>query len=54
MPPGATLDTDRVALLAQLSRALFFHEDNEQSVTVADRALPAAERLDELALVADL
>ena len=53
-PPGAPLDTDRVALLAQLSRALFFHEDNELSIAVADRALPAAERLDELALVADL
>ena len=52
--PGTTLDAARVALLAQLSRALFFHEANERSIAVADRALPAAEHLDELALVADL
>ena len=52
--PGTTLDADRVALLAQFSRALFFNEDNERSIAVADRALPAAERLDALALVADL
>ena len=53
-PPGAALDADRVALLAQYSRALFFNEENERSIAVADRALPAAERLDALALVADL
>ncbi len=53
-PVGAPLDTDRVALLAQLSRVWFFLNENERSILVADRALPAAERLDALALVADL
>jgi len=53
-PVGAALDADRVALLAQLSRVAFFSDQNERAIQVADRALPAAERLDELALVADL
>ncbi|HEX6867416.1 MAG TPA: adenylate/guanylate cyclase domain-containing protein [Candidatus Limnocylindrales bacterium] len=53
-PDGATLDTDRVALLGQLARVAFFLYQNERSVQVADRALPAAERLDALALIADL
>ena len=48
------LDTDRVALLAQLSRVAFFLDENERSIQIADRALPAAEHLDALALVADL
>ncbi len=52
--PDMPLDRDRVALLGQLSRASFFHEDNLRSLEVADRALPAAEHLDAVPLVADL
>ncbi len=51
---GVELDADRVELLAQLSRGLFFHEEHERAIRIADRALPAAERLDAVALVADL
>jgi class 3 adenylate cyclase/tetratricopeptide (TPR) repeat protein len=51
---NAELDVDRVALLAQLARAYFFHEEGARSVGVADRALPAAEHLDAVPLVADL
>ncbi len=43
-----------VALLAQLSRALFFREHHQRAVEVADRALEAAERLDVVPIVADL
>ena len=52
--PDTPLDEDRVALLGQLSRACFFHEDNPRALEIADRALPAAEHLDALPLVADL
>jgi class 3 adenylate cyclase/tetratricopeptide (TPR) repeat protein len=54
VPPDTPLDEDRVALLGQLSRACFFHEDNPRALQIADRALPAAEHLDALPLVADL
>ncbi|MEO5919276.1 MAG: adenylate/guanylate cyclase domain-containing protein, partial [Candidatus Limnocylindrales bacterium] len=52
--PDIELDEDRVTLLAQLSRALFFHEENLQAVAVADRALSRAERLNAVSLVAEL
>jgi len=42
-----------VALLSQLSRALFFHEEHRRAVEVADRTLEAGERLDLPAIVAD-
>jgi hypothetical protein len=42
-----------VALLAQLSRAYFFHEEHRRAVEVADRALAAGERLDLVSLVSD-
>ncbi len=51
---GVELDADRVDLLAQLSRGYFFHEEHARSIGIADRALPAAERLDAVSLVADL
>ncbi|MEP7378266.1 MAG: adenylate/guanylate cyclase domain-containing protein, partial [Chloroflexota bacterium] len=54
IPDGAELDTDRVELLSQLSRVYFFHEEHERAIAIADRALPVAERLDAVALVADL
>jgi len=53
-PEGAHLDSDSVELLGQLSRARFFHEEHERAIAIADRALPVAERLDAVALVADL
>jgi class 3 adenylate cyclase/tetratricopeptide (TPR) repeat protein len=43
-----------VALLAQLSRALFFREEHRRSIEVADRALATGERLDLVAMVSDL
>ena len=42
-----------VALLAQSSRAFFFHEEHRRAVEVADRALEAGERLDLPAIVSD-
>ncbi len=53
-PSGVELDADRVALLGQLSRAYFLHEEHERAVAIADRALPRAERLDDVRAVADL
>jgi class 3 adenylate cyclase/tetratricopeptide (TPR) repeat protein len=50
----APLDRDRIALLAQLARGYFFHEEHARAIPVADRALAAAERLDAVDLVADL
>ncbi len=50
----AVLDADRVALLAQLSRAYFFHEEHDRAIGIADRALPRAEWLDAVSLVAEL
>ncbi|MEO6351345.1 MAG: AAA family ATPase [Candidatus Limnocylindrales bacterium] len=54
VPEGADLDADRVDLLSQLSRAYFLHEEQERAISITDRALPVAERLDAVALVADL
>jgi class 3 adenylate cyclase len=42
-----------VALLAQLSRAYFFNDNQLQAIAVADRALQAGERLDLAAIVSD-
>jgi tetratricopeptide (TPR) repeat protein len=50
----APLDSDRIALLAQLSRGYFFREEHARAIAIADRALAAAERLDAVELVADL
>ncbi len=52
--PDAELDADRVALLAQLSRAYFIHEEHTRAIGIADRALPRAERMDAVAQVAEL
>jgi class 3 adenylate cyclase/tetratricopeptide (TPR) repeat protein len=46
-------DPEYVALLGQLARAYFLHEKFEQAISVADRALAAAERADLQAIVAD-
>jgi class 3 adenylate cyclase/tetratricopeptide (TPR) repeat protein len=43
-----------VALLAQLSRAYFFHEELQRAIEMADRALEAGERLDLPRIVADV
>ncbi|MGZ6269449.1 MAG: adenylate/guanylate cyclase domain-containing protein, partial [Candidatus Limnocylindrales bacterium] len=43
-----------VALLAQLSRAYFFHEEHRRAIEVADRALAAGELLDLVPTVSDL
>jgi class 3 adenylate cyclase/tetratricopeptide (TPR) repeat protein len=43
-----------VALLAQLSRALFFNDDQRRAIEVADRALEAGERLDLAPIVSDV
>ncbi|HEY6058427.1 MAG TPA: hypothetical protein VIV06_10365, partial [Candidatus Limnocylindrales bacterium] len=43
-----------VALLAQFCRACFMHDEHTRAVSVADRALEAAERLDLVAIVSDL
>ena len=51
---GHTLGPGGVALLAQLSRAYFFHEEHRRAVEVADRALAAGERLDLVAIVSDV
>ena len=50
---GAPSGPGGVALLSQLSRAQFFHEEHRRAVEVADRALEAGERLDLPAIVAD-
>jgi tetratricopeptide (TPR) repeat protein len=42
-----------IELLGQLARGYMLHERLEQAITVADRALAAAERTDLVALVAD-
>ena len=43
-----------VALLAQLSRAYFFNDDQRRAIEVADRALEAGERLDLAPIVSDV
>ena len=43
-----------VALLAQLSRALFFNDDQRRAIEIADRALEAGERLDLAPIVSDV
>jgi len=59
LEPGSTefddLDGDAgfVALLGQLARAYFLHEDQVPAIAVADRALAAAERADLHAIIAD-
>jgi class 3 adenylate cyclase len=50
---GRDVGPGGVALLAQLSRAYFFHEEHRRAVEVADRALAAGERLDLVAIVSD-
>ena len=52
-PVGTVVGPGGVALLAQLSRAYFFHEEHRRAVEVADRALAAGERLDLVAIVSD-
>jgi class 3 adenylate cyclase/tetratricopeptide (TPR) repeat protein len=51
----ADLDTDPgfVALLGELARAYFLHEDLEPAIEVADRTLAAAERADLSLIIAD-
>ena len=51
----ADLGTDPgyIALLGQLARGYFRHQEHERAIAVADRALAAAERADLVALVAD-
>jgi hypothetical protein len=53
-PDGQADDPGRVALLAQLSRGTFLHEEHRRAVELADRALEAAERLDLVPTVSDL
>jgi len=53
-PEGLALGPGAVALLAQLSRAYFFHEEHRRAIEVADRALASGERLDLVAIVSDL
>jgi len=53
--PGIPVESPgRVALLGQLSRAYFLNDGYERAIAVADRALEAAERLDLVAVVADV
>jgi class 3 adenylate cyclase/tetratricopeptide (TPR) repeat protein len=55
VPPDRPLDgSGRVALLAQLCRAYFMHDDYTKSIAIADRTLDAAERLDLVAIVSDV
>ncbi len=51
---GVPSGPGEVALVAQLSRALFFRDQQQRAIEVADRALEAAERLDVVPIVADL
>ncbi len=53
-PGGPAVGPGGVALLGQLSRAYFFHEEHRRAIEVADRALAAGERLDLVAIVSDV
>ena len=53
-PDGLGVGPGGVALLGQLSRAYFFHEEHRRAIEVADRALAAGERLDLVAIVSDV
>ncbi len=46
-------DAALIRLRGQLARAYFFHDEDARAVTVADEVLAAAERLDQVAAVAD-
>src|SRR5439155_22543592 len=55
LEPGRAPDgPGRVALLGQLCRAYFMHDEHEQAIAVADRTLEVAERLDLVAIVSDV
>jgi len=53
-PDGPGVGAGGVALLGQLSRAYLFHEEHRRAIEVADRALAAGERLDQVAIVSDV
>ena len=46
-------DRNVVLLQVTLARAYVFHDENERAIALADRALVAAERLDQTSIIAD-